>query len=34
MRKVIAGLVLMLGGCDLHPNYILVMTTFGEHGFV
>jgi hypothetical protein len=28
MRKAIAGLVVMLGGCGLQPNYILVMTTF------
>jgi hypothetical protein len=32
MRKAIAGLVLMLTGCDLQPSYILVMTTFAVNG--
>ena len=34
MRKAIAALALMLAGCGLQPNYILVMTTFGEHGYI
>jgi hypothetical protein len=34
MRKAIAGLVVMLGGCGLQRNYILVMTTFSEHGYI
>ena len=32
MRKAIAGSVLMLSGCNLQPNYILVMTTFELNG--
>jgi hypothetical protein len=31
MRKAIASSVLMLAGCDLQPNYILVMTTLDVH---
>jgi hypothetical protein len=32
MGQAIIVLALMLVGCDLHPNYILVMTTFDIHG--
>jgi hypothetical protein len=31
-RKAIVGLALMLAGCDLQPNFILVMTTFDVNG--
>ena len=24
----------ILAGCDIQPNYVLVMTTYDEHGFV
>lgn len=32
MRKAIAGFALLLAGCDLQPNVILVMTTFDANG--
>jgi hypothetical protein len=32
MKRAIAGLVLMLGGCSPQPNYILAMTTFEING--
>jgi hypothetical protein len=32
MKKALAGIALMLAGCDLHPNFILVMTTIDLNG--